>query len=542
MLPLSKYAEKIPAGSMIIPLLVAVIINTVYPEFFTFGSYSSVLFSNQGMISLMCLTLLYTGCQLNIKDLPQAVKRGGSHVLFKYLAGAGFYFIVVHYFGYKGIFGVCALSILCSFTNCNSNLYMGLMEDYGDSIDLAARPLFNLNSGPLLSLITIGIAGMDGFHPIDIVSLLLPLFIGMLLSICDPNIREKTKPAIKLLTPVSGFIIGSNINLYNVYKAGIGGLLLVIILILVTAPVALFVDRILLKRPGYGGMATISVAGNAIAVPPIIAAAAPEFLPYVEIAMTQISAAVILTAIICPILVDRTSKRFGKDSLKTNIRKGEKEMKFFIDTANVDDIKKANDMGVICGVTTNPSLIAKEGRNFVDVIKEITSIVDGPISGEVKATTVDAQGMIDEGVEIAKIHPNMVVKIPMSVEGLKATKVLSEQGIKTNVTLIFSANQALLAARAGATYVSPFLGRLDDISQPGIDLIRDIAEIFRGYNLETEIIAASVRSPIHVTDCALMGANIATVPYEVIEQMTKHPLTNQGIIKFQKDYKDAFGE
>ena len=181
-------------------------------------------------------------------------------------------------------------------------------------------------------------------------------------------------------------------------------------------------------------------------------------------------------------------------------------MKFFIDTANVEDIKRANDMGVICGVTTNPSLIAKEGRDFKEVIKEITSIVDGPISGEVKATTVDAEG------------------------------------IKTNVTLIFTANQALLAAEAGATYVSPFLGRLDDINQPGIELVRTIAEIFAVYGYETEIIAASVRNPIHVTDCALAGADIATVPYKVIEQMTKHPLTDQGIEKFQADYKAVFGE
>ena len=201
-------------------------------------------------------------------------------------------------------------------------------------------------------------------------------------------------------------------------------------------------------------------------------------------------------------------------------------MKFFIDTAKVEDIRKANDMGVICGVTTNPSLIAKEGRDFNEVIREITTIVDGPISGEVKATTVDAEGMIKEGREIAAIHPNMVVKIPMTVEGLKAVKVLAAEGIKTNVTLIFTANQALLAAEAGATYVSPFLGRLDDISQPGIDLIRTIADIFAIYGYETEIIAASVRNPIHVTDCALAGADIATVPYGVIEQMTKHPLTD----------------
>jgi transaldolase len=217
-------------------------------------------------------------------------------------------------------------------------------------------------------------------------------------------------------------------------------------------------------------------------------------------------------------------------------------MKFFIDTANVDDIRKANDMGVICGVTTNPSLIAKEGRDFVEVIKEITSIVDGPISGEVKATTVDAEGMIKEGREIAAIHPNMIVKIPMTVEGLKAVKVLSKEGIKTNVTLIFSANQALLAARAGATYVSPFLGRLDDISSPGIELIENIVQIFGNYDISTEIIAASIRNTVHVTECALAGADIATVPYAVIEQMTKHPLTDQGIVKFQEDYRKVFGD
>ncbi len=217
-------------------------------------------------------------------------------------------------------------------------------------------------------------------------------------------------------------------------------------------------------------------------------------------------------------------------------------MRFFIDTANVEEIMKANEMGVICGVTTNPSLIAAEGRDFTQVIKEITEIVDGPVSGEVKATTTDAQGMIAEGIAISGIHPNMVVKIPMTTEGLKAVKVLSDQGIKTNVTLVFTANQALLAARAGATYVSPFLGRLDDISQPGTELIRVIADIFKRYQLKTEIIAASVRNPVHVTDCALLGADIATVPYKVIEQMSVHPLTQQGIVKFQKDYREVFGE
>ncbi len=218
-------------------------------------------------------------------------------------------------------------------------------------------------------------------------------------------------------------------------------------------------------------------------------------------------------------------------------------MKFFIDTADVDEIREANEMGIICGVTTNPSLIAKSGRDFNEVIKEITEIVDGPISGEVKATTQDAAGMIKEGREIAAIHKNMVVKIPMTAEGLKATKVLASEGIKVNVTLIFSANQALLAARAGAAYVSPFLGRLDDINERGVDLIREIADIFAvADNINTEIISASVRNPIHCTDCALAGADIATVPYKVLMQMVKHPLTDQGIEKFVADYKAVFGE
>ena len=217
-------------------------------------------------------------------------------------------------------------------------------------------------------------------------------------------------------------------------------------------------------------------------------------------------------------------------------------MKFFIDTANVDDIKLANDLGVICGVTTNPSLIAKEGRDFKEVIKEITEIVDGPISGEVKATTTYWKDMVEEAREIAKIHPNMVVKIPMTEDGLRAVKILKQEGIKTNVTLIFSANQALLAARAGATYVSPFLGRLDDISHNGLILIEEIVEIFSNNDIDSEIIAASVRNPIHVAECAKMGCDIATVPYSVIKQMIKHPLTDIGIEKFKQDYYKVFGE
>ena len=217
-------------------------------------------------------------------------------------------------------------------------------------------------------------------------------------------------------------------------------------------------------------------------------------------------------------------------------------MKFFIDTANVDDIKLANDLGVICGVTTNPSLIAKEGRDFKEVIKEITEIVDGPISGEVKATTTCWKDMVEEAREIAKIHPNMVVKIPMTEDGLRAVKILKQEGIKTNVTLIFSANQALLAARAGATYVSPFLGRLDDISHNGLILIEEIVEIFSNNDIDSEIIAASVRNPIHVAECAKMGCDIATVPYSLIKQMIKHPLTDIGIEKFKQDYYKVFGE
>ena len=210
-------------------------------------------------------------------------------------------------------------------------------------------------------------------------------------------------------------------------------------------------------------------------------------------------------------------------------------MKLFVDTANTEEIRKANDLGVICGVTTNPSLIAREGLEFKSVIKEIREIVDGPISAEV--ISLEAPKMVEEALELAKIHKNIVIKLPMTEEGLKATKQLTAKGIKTNVTLIFSAAQALLAARAGATYVSPFLGRLDDIGTEGMQLVRDIAEIFDIHGIETEIIAASVRSPLHVVDAAKAGAHIATVPYNVIIQMTKHPLTDNGIQRFLKDWE-----
>ncbi|NLY66181.1 MAG: fructose-6-phosphate aldolase [Tissierellia bacterium] len=210
-------------------------------------------------------------------------------------------------------------------------------------------------------------------------------------------------------------------------------------------------------------------------------------------------------------------------------------MKLFIDTANIDEIREVNEWGVISGVTTNPSLIAKEGRDFKEVIHEIVSIVDGPVSAEVIST--DKDGMIEEARELAKIHPNIVVKIPMTREGLKAVKVLSKEGIKTNVTLIFSANQALLAAKAGATYVSPFIGRLDDISNEGIGIIYDIVEIFDIHGIDAEIIAASIRHPIHVLEAAKAGAHIATIPYKVFTQMVNHPLTDIGIERFLKDWE-----
>lgn len=212
-------------------------------------------------------------------------------------------------------------------------------------------------------------------------------------------------------------------------------------------------------------------------------------------------------------------------------------MKLFLDTANLDEIRKVNDMGVISGVTTNPSLIAKEGKDFKETVLKIATLVDGPISGEIDPSTTDTDDIIAEAREIAAIHPNMVVKIPMTAEGLSACKVLSKEGVNVNMTLVFSVNQALLCVQAGAAYVSPFIGRLDDIDVSGTDLVFDIVKVFKNYGIQTKIIAASIRNPIHVTECALAGADIATVPYKVICQMIKHPLTDIGIEKFKKDWK-----
>lgn len=215
-------------------------------------------------------------------------------------------------------------------------------------------------------------------------------------------------------------------------------------------------------------------------------------------------------------------------------------MKFFIDTANLEEIREANDLGVLAGVTTNPSLVAKEGADFHDRLREITSVVSGSVSAEV--VSEKAEEMVEEGKVLADIAQNITVKVPMTLEGLKAVKAFKELGIKTNVTLIFSANQALLAARAGATYVSPFLGRLDDIGQDGLSLISEIAEIFDVHGIETEIIAASIRHPVHVTEAALRGAHIATIPFKVIQQLVQHPLTDKGIEKFLADWEKHQGK
>jgi len=208
---------------------------------------------------------------------------------------------------------------------------------------------------------------------------------------------------------------------------------------------------------------------------------------------------------------------------------------FFLDSANIEEIKQANELGVISGVTTNPSLIAKEGRNFEQVVREIAAIVDGPISAEV--VSLESSKMVEEARELAKIHPNIVIKIPIMAEGLKATKVLSKENIKVNMTLIFSTNQAILAARAGAAFVSPFVGRLDDISHDGMGLIEEISAVFKNYHITTQIIAASIRHPLHVSQSALLGADIATIPFKVLMQMVKHPLTDAGIERFLTDWE-----
>ena len=263
---------------MVVPLFVSAIINTFCPSILRIGSYSQALLSDDGLKVMMLLTLLFTGTQMRISDIPEALKRGGSHVLFKYLAGAGVYILIFHYFGYNGIFGVCSLAILCALTNNNGSLYMGLMQSYGDHADLVARPMFNLNSGPMLSLLTIGLSGSAAVSWQEYVSILLPICIGILLSTIDDEIKIAAKNGNALVLPIMGFVLGANIDLSKIVAAGFSGVFLFIIVMAVTGPVAFIVDRVLLKRPGYGGMATVSVAGNTIAVPAMIGQMVPNFL------------------------------------------------------------------------------------------------------------------------------------------------------------------------------------------------------------------------------------------------------------------------
>ncbi|AGF57565.1 2-keto-3-deoxygluconate permease [Clostridium saccharoperbutylacetonicum] len=314
---LLSHIKKIPAGTMIVPLFVSAILNTFCPWILRIGSYSQALLSDDGLRVAMFLTLLFTGTQIKMSDIPEALKRGGSHVLFKYLAGAGIYICIFHFFGYGGIFGVCSLAILCALTNNNGSLYMGLMESYGDHADLVARPMFNLNSGPMLSLLTIGVSG-GGVSYQEYITILLPLCIGITLANLDDEIRRATKSGNALVLPIMGFILGANIDLAKIIEGGFGGIFLFVIVMLVTGPVAFIVDRFLLKRPGYGGIATVSVAGNTIAVPAMIAQIAPDFAPYVKLATIQISCAAVLSAILCPFIVQWFAKKFGCPKYEEN--------------------------------------------------------------------------------------------------------------------------------------------------------------------------------------------------------------------------------
>jgi len=308
---LLKKINKIPAGTMIVPLFVASILNTFCPSILRIGSYSQALISDDGLKVMMVLTLFFTGTQMRISDIPHALKRGGSHVLFKYLIGAGSYIVIFKYFGYNGILGTCSLAILCALTNNNGTLYMGLVQSYGDHTDIVARAMFNLNSGPMLSLLTLGIAGGTSISWQEYATILLPLCIGILLSTIDNEIKEATKGGTELVIPIMGFILGANIDLSKIAQAGFSGVFLFIIVIVVTGPVAFLVDRVLLKRPGYGGMATVSVAGNTIAVPAMIGLIVPKFSPYVKLATVQISCAAVLSAILCPFMVQWVAKHFG---------------------------------------------------------------------------------------------------------------------------------------------------------------------------------------------------------------------------------------
>ncbi|MEA5083651.1 MAG: 2-keto-3-deoxygluconate permease [Lachnospiraceae bacterium] len=303
--------NKIPSGRMLVPLFLCAGINTIFPNFFTCSVYIENLFGSPAVTTYMCLTLLFTGIQMRINELPAALKIGGTHVFTKYAIGACFYIIIANKFGMDGIFGVCSLALLCSLTNCNGSMYMGLMEEYGDREDMAARPMFNLNSGPGLSLVTIGVSGQVKLSPLVYLGVFFPILLGMILSFIDPSIRDRAKNGTKLLLPLMSGAMGARINLLDIISAGFGGIVLFVLVFLVTGPVALFVDRVLLKRPGYTGMATVSVAANTIAVPAMIAQAVPDFAPYVATAVLQISGAVILSVLITPIVVHQTAKKWG---------------------------------------------------------------------------------------------------------------------------------------------------------------------------------------------------------------------------------------
>jgi len=320
---LLKQINKIPTGTMIVPLFASAILNTFCPSLLRIGSYSQAILSDDGLKVMMVLTLLFTGTQMSISDIPQAIKRGGAHVLFKYLVGSGVFILIFHYFGNIGVLGTCSLAILCALTNNNGSLYMGLVQTYGDHADLVARPMFNLNSGPMLSLITVGIAGGASINWQEYVTILLPICIGILLCTIDNEIKTAAERGIALVLPIMDFILGANINLSNIVTGGFSGVFLFIIVIVVTGPVALIVDRILLKRPGYGGMATVSVAGNTIAVPAMIGQLVPSFSPFVKLATVQISCATVLSAILCPFIVQWFAKRYGCPKYEENF--GEKQ-------------------------------------------------------------------------------------------------------------------------------------------------------------------------------------------------------------------------
>lgn len=311
MFPVLKYIQKIPAGTMIVPLFIAAFINTFFPALLKMGGYTQALFSSDATDTMLALMMLLTGTQMNFKDLIMALRQGGLYVLVKCLFGIGFYTLVMSFFGHQGVFGVCSLAILCAMTNCNGSMYMGLVATYGDQRDMGARAMFNINSGPTLTLLALGVTGNENLDAIEFLSLLLPLFIGMILGNIDYHIKEATVSGTNLILPLLGFVLGASIDLYSVFEAGLTGLYLYVLVLIITGPVSIWLDHIVLKKPGYAAMSTISVAGNAIAVPAVIGQVDTTFAPYVHLAMVQISGAVIFSAIFTPILTHMVAKKYG---------------------------------------------------------------------------------------------------------------------------------------------------------------------------------------------------------------------------------------